>query len=72
MVIDEEKVLSLTRITKRNNVVKIQESDHNTIVMEFNLRPKTKPYKNLRTETFNFKDKEAQKLFKQPPKILNL
>ena len=41
MEIDEAKKYVLTKITKTKKGVKVQDSDHNTILTEFNLKLKT-------------------------------
>ena len=58
MIIDDKRVLALTKYTKKGKVV----SDHNIMVGKFKLnfnRPKTRP----RIELFDFKNKENQEDF---------
>ena len=64
MVVDEERIYSLTKYSGRTGNRKIKESDHNTLILELNIA-----WKNIiddpvqRIEIFNFKNDENFKRF---------
>ena len=63
VTIDEERKNVLTRYTKSKKGTTIKESDHNSMITEVNTAWNKK--KNvLRLETYNFKDKDGLKKFK--------
>ena len=62
MTIDENRQLALTNYSKIKKVGKVTESDHNVEILELNLEYSRK--KTDRVEVFQFKDKNAQALFK--------
>ena len=62
--IDEEKKFVLTKYTKTKNGVKIQESDHNSLITNVkSVWNKTEAVK--RKELYNLKDKKCLKRFKE-------
>ena len=62
MVIDEEKNFVLTKYRKTKKRIKIQESDHNSIVT--NIKATWNKSKNIkRIEMYNLKDEEGLKKF---------
>ena len=63
MKVDEAKEHVLTKVTKTKKGLKIKESDHNTIVTEFNLKLDANE-DNERFELYNLKNKECQEQFK--------
>ena len=63
MVIDESKTHILTNYQNVRKGGKAVDSDHNTQYMDLDL--KIESVKPERTEMFNFKNKEGQKLFKE-------
>ena len=62
--IDENRNHVLTSFTKSKNGPKRHESDHNSILTQFNLEWKEKAPQS-KIEVFNFNDKEGQKRFKE-------
>jgi hypothetical protein len=60
--IDEDKKHSLTKITKTKKGVLSAQSDHNTIITQFNVSW-DKTLKNIKTNIFNLKNKEGQQMF---------
>ena len=61
--VDEARKYVLTKVVKKKNGVKMQESDHNPIVAEFSLKVnQTKEDDKL--EMYNLKNKECQRTFK--------
>ena len=63
MKVDEDRKYVLTKVTKTKKGIKVQESDHNTILTEFNLKlNKTEDIKKI--ELFNLKNTECQEKFK--------
>ena len=62
--IDEEKNNVLASVTNTKKGVITHESDHNSIITEFNLTWEH-TVEDERIEIFNFKDENGQKKFKQ-------
>ena len=62
MMIDDNRNYVLTKFSKQKGIQKRIESDHNPIVVNFNLNYNVKK-PELRKEIFNFKCKEGQKKF---------
>ena len=62
MVIDSDKKYILTNYKHAKHGIKATDSDHFTEYMDINLQIKTE--KPVRKEIFNFKNKEAQEVFK--------
>ena len=64
MIIDEERVYSLTKYSGRTGNKSIKESDHNTLILELNISWKTMVRDPVeRIEIFNFKEEENFKKF---------
>ena len=64
MEIDEARKYVLTKVTKTKKGYKVQESDHNTILTEFNLKLKVNEDDN-KIEMYNLKNLECQQKFKE-------
>ena len=64
--IDEDRNHVLTSFTKTKSVQTIQESDHNSLITKFNLKWEDN-VKHIKTEVFNFNNKDGQKRFKEMP-----
>jgi len=64
VIIDEDKKYALEKIEKTKKGVKITKSDHNAIITRFKCARNAKQ-EIRRIETFNLKNKEAQKAFKE-------
>ena len=63
MLIDEDRMMCLSNIAQMKKNGRIIESDHNSMVVEFNLEiNKRKPD---REEMFNLRNKDCQKVFKE-------
>ena len=62
--IDEERKHVLTKIHKTKNGIKVKESDHNTILTEFNHKVIAKPFEK-KIEVYNLKNKDCQKKFRE-------
>ena len=58
MIIDEEKMFSLSNFSSRR---KTTYSDHNSIIIDLCLKAQKQPI--IRNEVFNFKDQNAMKKF---------
>ena len=63
MKVDKKRDHVLTKVIKTKNGPKVQESDHNPIISEFDLRLKDDE-DETRKEIFNYKDKEGLERFK--------
>ena len=61
--IDEEKKHVLTKIHKTKRGTRVKESDHNTIISQFNLKVATNN-KREKIEVYNLRNKECQSKFK--------
>ena len=64
MHIDEERLHVLTRIRKTKRGIKIQESDHNVILTEFDCKLTREKEKEKEEGVYNLKNKECQQKFK--------
>ena len=64
MVIDEKKEHALAVVRRKNGIVKVTTSDHNTILTTFRLEWSNSDRKE-RVEVFNMKNKECQQIFKE-------
>ena len=62
--IDEARKYVLTKVVKKKNGIKIQESDHNPIVAEFSLKI-IQTEEDNKLEMYNLKNEECQKKFKE-------
>ena len=62
--IDEERKHILSKISKTKKGVKVKESDHNTILTEFNLKVIANQPKE-KIEVYNLKNKDCQNAFKE-------
>ena len=62
--IDEARKHVLTKIHKTKKGVRIKESDHNTIITEFDIKVMPKPLEE-KDELYNLKDKDGQIKFKE-------
>ena len=63
MIVDEEKNYALTRYFKKNGVNCRKDSDHNTLVLDMKIT--IEKIRKERTEVFNFRNSECQKVFHQ-------
>ena len=62
--IDDQQRNNLTKITKTKQGIKRKESDHNSIITNFNLKVKSNE-KVKQIEIFNFKDKKGLEKFRK-------
>ena len=62
MEIDEDRKFVLTKVAKTKNGVKVHHSDHNTILVEFNIM--LEKHKHEKLEIYALKNKESQEKFK--------
>ena len=62
MEIDEARKYVLTKVTKTKKGFKVQDSDHNTILTEFNLKLNVNEDYD-RIEQYNLKNLECQEKF---------
>ena len=62
--IDEARKYVLTKVVKKKNGIKIQESDHNPIEAEFSLKI-IQTEEDNKLEMYNLKNEECQKKFKE-------
>ena len=63
MQIDEERLFCLANIAQIKKNKRIIESDHNSLIIEFDI--KIEPKAQKREEIFNFRNKHCQNLFKE-------
>ena len=61
MEIDEDRKFVLTKVAKSENGVKVHHSDHNTILVEFNIM--LEKHKQEKLEIYAIKNKESQEKF---------
>ena len=64
MLIDEERIFTLTKFVSTRGVIKRTKSDHNILYCNFDITYKKEPTAFLRQEKFNLKNKECQMDFK--------
>ena len=63
MLIDDERILTLTKYATRRGIKNLVKSDHNILVAKFSIDYKKHNYKKPRTEIFNLKNPACQELF---------
>ena len=63
MIVDEKKNYALTRYFKKNGVNCRKDIDHNTLVLDMKIT--IEKMRKERTEVFNFRNSECQKVFHQ-------
>ena len=64
MLIDEERIFTLTKFVSTRGIIKQTKSDHNILYCNFDLSYRKEPQAMLRKEVFNLKSLECQELFK--------
>ena len=64
LIVDEKREHVLAKVIRSKNGPKLQESDHNPIMAEFDLKVKESEDEK-RNEIYNFKDKEGLVKFKE-------
>ena len=71
LIVDEKRKHVISKVIKTKKGPKLQESDHNPIIAEFDLKLKDSEG-NIRTEIYNFKDKEGLERFKKCTSSTNM
>ena len=64
MLIDEERIFTLTKFVSSRGIIKQTKSDHNILYCNFDLSYRKEPQAMLRKEVFNLKSLGGQELFK--------